>query len=148
MTKALTSSQIKSFVNALFDNANDSNARHSWYILLDLHGGRNSAVASIAPSATAYVHRDKLFLYQLSDSVSSGTYPKAGFSLLKGFRESITKSMKDDEWGMYTNYIDSQLDSKTAQKLYWGSNLWRLQSIKLARDPENVFYNPQGVRPA
>ncbi|CAM1509427.1 Fc.00g031660.m01.CDS01 [Cosmosporella sp. VM-42] len=153
MSKALNNGQIESFVKAIFDNAKDPKARHSWYILMDLHGGENSVVRSLPPSATAYVHRDKLWLFQFSDSVSSGTYPQAGFSLLKGLRESITKLAGGIAWGMYTNYIDSQLDSQTAQQWYWGNNLFRgnlnrLQSIKLALDPENVFYNPQGVRPA
>jgi hypothetical protein len=147
MTHALTQKQIKSFMAALFKNANDPSARHSWFILLDCHGGGHSAVSKVGKSSTAYVHRDKLLLYQFSDSGSYGNYPKEGFALLKGFRESITKSMADGEWGMYANYLDTQLDSETAQKLYWGSNLGRLQQIKSKLDPGQVFWNPQAVSP-
>lgn len=147
MTKALSDKQITSFIRALFKNILDPSARHSWYILLDLHGGPNSVVNSMSSPSTSYVHRDKLFLFQLSDGGSDGSYPEEGFSLLKGFRESITDLMGDDDWGMYANYLDSQLDGETAQKLYWGDNLGRLKSIKAEVDPDDVFWNPQGVRP-
>ncbi|KAH6897362.1 hypothetical protein B0T10DRAFT_183645 [Thelonectria olida] len=145
MTRALSQKQIESFVSALFTNANNPSARHSWFVLLDCHGGGHSAVSKVGKSSTAYVHRDKLLLFQFSDSGSNGNYPKEGFALLKGFRESVTKSMTGGEWGMYANYLDTQLDSETAQKLYWGSNLERLQQIKNRLDPEQVFWNPQGV---
>ncbi|KAK7429012.1 hypothetical protein QQZ08_004419 [Neonectria magnoliae] len=147
MTHALTHSQIESFMTALFANMNDASARHSWFVLVDLHGGNNSAIASVSPTETAYVHRDKLLLYQFSDRGADGEYPEEGFALLKGFRESVTKSMADGEWGMYANYVDAELASETAQKLYWGDNLARLKRVKAVLDPEEVFRNPQGVRP-
>ncbi|KPM34204.1 hypothetical protein AK830_g12369 [Neonectria ditissima] len=147
MTHALSDEQITSFATALFDNIADASARHSWYVLLDLHGGDNSAVAAVAPSATAYVHRDKLLLYQFSDRGADGEYPDEGFALLKGFRESVTGSMADGEWGMYANYVDAELDAQTAQELYWGGNLARLKRLKAVLDPDEVFWNPQGVRP-
>lgn len=146
MTKALTDDQTKSFVHAMFENANDPSARHTWYILFDVVGGDNSAIAAVKSSDTAYVHRDKLFLYQISDT-SDGPYPEEGFALVTGLRESVTSLLDDDEWGMYPNYIDSQLDSKAAQTLYWGDNLERLQGIKSDIDPKDIFWNPQGVRP-
>ncbi|KAH8706325.1 hypothetical protein BGZ61DRAFT_531529 [Ilyonectria robusta] len=148
MTHALTQGQIESFMSAVFTNLNDPSARHSWFILLNLHGGANSVVAEVPPYETAYVHRDKLLLYQFSDRGSDGVYPEEGFALLKGFRESVTGSMAAGEWGMYANYLDTELDSETAQKLYWGDNLPRLRQIKAAVDPGDVFWNPQGVRPA
>ncbi|KAF4968656.1 hypothetical protein FZEAL_10353 [Fusarium zealandicum] len=149
LTNALTRSQVKSLVGALFDNAKDPSARHSWYLLLDLYGGPNSAVSDKAPSDTAYVHRDKLLLYQFSDRGSSnGEYPEEGFNLLKGFQGSVTSSMDDGEWGMYANYLDSELDGETAARLYYGENLGRLRRIKAEYDPDDIFWNPQGIRPA
>ncbi|KAI5457435.1 hypothetical protein BGZ63DRAFT_428142 [Mariannaea sp. PMI_226] len=145
VTHALTQSQIQSFVTAIFANAADPNARHSWFILLDAQGGPKSVVSQVSPSDTAYVHRDKLLLFQFSDSGSGGAYPKTGFTLLKGFRDSITKSMDAGDWGMYANYLDTQLDSETAQELYWGDNLERLRRVKSRLDPGQVFWNPQGV---
>lgn len=39
-----------------------------------------------------------------------------------------------------------RLDNAQAQ--YWGSNLPRLEQIKKAIDPNDIFHNPQSVRPA
>ncbi|KAM5345938.1 hypothetical protein ACJ41O_011799 [Fusarium nematophilum] len=143
---ALTLSQFKSFVNYVSTTGRSSS--HSWWIQMDLQGGQHSAVARRKPTDTAYPHRDKLLLFQLYDSVSRGQeYPADGFSLLKGFRTSITKSLRKGTWGMYANYPDSQLSLDTATKLYWGGNLPRLQRVKAAYDPRNVFRNPQSVRP-
>jgi FAD/FMN-containing dehydrogenase len=56
--------------------------------------------------------------------------------------------MDADDWGMYINYADTQLDSPTAQRLYWGSNLARLRQIKRKYDPNEVFWNPQSITPS
>lgn len=147
MTPALSRAQLRSFVGTLFESAKDATARRSWYLLLDLHGGNNSAIADVEPSETAYVHRDKLLLYQFTDRGSSGEYPEEGFGLLKGFRDSVTTLMDEEDWGMYANYLDTQVSGDQAQALYWGKNLGRLRNIKAELDPDEVFWNPQGVRP-
>jgi FAD/FMN-containing dehydrogenase len=60
---------------------------------------------------------------------------------------SVTQSLAPDEWGMYANFIDTELDRNTAQRLYWGKNLPRLKAIKVRYDPKDNFWNPQGVAP-
>ena len=119
-----------------------------WWILIDMHGGKNSAISKIPSSSSSYAHRDKLLLYQFYDRVFMGSYPRNGFSLLQGFMASITRTMDASDWGMYINYADSQLGQDSAQDYYWRQNLPRLQMIKAAVDPTEVFYNPLGVRPA
>ncbi|KAM6526077.1 hypothetical protein FSOLCH5_002208 [Fusarium solani] len=148
LTQALTRHQVESLVKALFTNAKDPSARKSWYLLLDLFGGPNSAISEKSPSSTAFPHRDKLLLHQFSDGGSNGSYPPEGFDLLRRFRESVTSSMADGEWGMYANYLDTQLDGDTAARLYYGGNLERLRGLKREFDPDDVFWNPQGIRPA
>ena len=111
-------------------------------------GGANSAIAKVAANATSYAHRDKLFLYQFYDRVFSGSYPSNGFPFLQNFISSATSTMKSEDWGMYINYADTQLDQTTAQNNYWRANLPRLQQIKKALDPTEVFYYPQSVRPS
>lgn len=148
MTKALKRSQVKSLVSALFSNIRDADARHTWYLLIDLFGGPNSAIANNTSINSAFPHRDKLLLYQFSDRGNYAQYAKNGFALLKGFRESVTKSMADGEWGMYANYLDTQLNNEEATKLYYGSNLGRLRKLKAEYDPKDMFWNPQGIRPA
>ncbi|KAF5020130.1 hypothetical protein F66182_7841 [Fusarium sp. NRRL 66182] len=146
-TKALTRNQAESLAKVLWNNINDPNARHTWHLLIDLFGGPNSAVTESTVNS-AFPHRDKLFLYQFSDRGNYTAHASNGFSLLKGFRESVTASMADGEWGMYANYLDTELDNEEAVRLYYGESLDRLKRIKAAYDPKDMFWNPQGIRPA
>ena len=133
----------------MFANIHDNSARHSWDIFFEMHGGNQSKVAQVDPSATAYVHRDKMLLFQLSDTGGDhGEFPNEGFVVLKRFMDSVTNSMAEGDWGMYTNFLDTQLDGETAQKKYYGSNLPRLRGIKAKLDAEDVFWNPQGISPS
>jgi len=144
----MTDAQIKSFVDQWFATVNPDPATRSWWIQMDLHGGASSAISAVAVDATPYPHRDKLLLWQFYDSVSAGTeYPADGFSLLQNLQKSITGTMDNDSWGLYANYPDSQLSGEEAAQRYFGVNLPRLQSIKAAVDSQDVFYEPQGVRP-
>jgi hypothetical protein len=153
----LTEPQIQSFLAYFITNATafsqewtfgTGTTKRAWYCQVDLHGGKNSAIAKVPKGATAYAHRDKLLLYQFADIVLAGTYPSTGFSFLKGFLGSITQGLREEEWGMYINYADTQLNQETAQRNYWRGNLGRLRQIKAAVDPDEVFYNTQSVRPA
>jgi hypothetical protein len=147
MTPALTSDQFNSFVNYI--STTGASTSHNWWMQMDLHGGQNSAVSKPKTTDTAYVHRDKLLLFQLYDSVPQGQqYPSDGFSLMKGFRRSISKSIPDGQWGMYANYPDSQLSQADANSLYWGANRARLASIKTIYDSKNLFRSPQSVKGA
>ena len=132
----------------LFTNINDTNARHSWDVLFELHGGPKSAVSQTDLAATYYAQRDKFLLWQLNAFGEDGNLPRESFVFLKQIMDSVTQSMVDGDWGMYANSIDTQLDGNTAQKLYWGDNLPRLRKIKARLDPSNVFWNPQGISPS
>lgn len=129
----------------MFTNINDTSARHSWDIFFEMHGGPKSAVSQVNASATAYVHRDKVLLWQLSDAEEHGELPRESFAVIKDLMDSVTKSLKDEQWGMYANFLDTELDGKTAQDLYWGDNLPRLKATKAEVDPDDVFWNPQGI---
>jgi hypothetical protein len=56
--------------------------------------------------------------------------------------------MDATQWGMYINYADTQLDRNAAQDLYWRGSVTRLQRIKRAVDPGDVFYYPQSIQPS
>ncbi|KAK8062058.1 glucooligosaccharide oxidase [Apiospora hydei] len=47
----------------------------------------------------------------------------------------------------YINYADANLDQGTAQRLYYGVNLPKLQELKAKYDPEERFWYPQSIRP-
>lgn len=113
-----------------------------------MHGGKNSAVGSVAGDATAYGHRNKLFLIQFYDRVAgnNGQYPANGFDFLDGWVDTTIAAVKED-WGMYYNYADVRMTKDDALWNYWGDNAWRLQDIKQLVDPNNVFYNPISIEP-
>lgn len=138
----LNGSAAQAFVNYIFQQGPTNNRQ--WWLQLDLHGGANSAVTNGDFSTSSYAHRDKIFLMQFYDRVYSGTYPTTGFSFLNGWVSSITNNLNASDWGMYINYADSTLDRATAQSVYYGVNLPRLQALKAALDPNEVFYYPTG----
>ncbi|KAI8246606.1 hypothetical protein K4K55_005897 [Colletotrichum sp. SAR 10_96] len=146
-TDKLSDDQIESFVNYWYGAGKA--LERDWWVQVDLHGGKNSAITAIPANSSAYAHRDKLLLYQFYDRVDlSATYPEDGFSFLQGFRANTTLGMEPGEQGMYFNYPDPNMGQGEAQTKYWGDNLARLQEIKAAVDPTEVFYFPQSVRPA
>ncbi|KXH68425.1 hypothetical protein CSAL01_00298 [Colletotrichum salicis] len=146
-TPTLTKTTFQSLVDTIAKNG--LTASRTWYMHMNFHGGSNSAVARPKTNDTAYVHRDKMLLFQLKDGVStSQTYPSDGFALLQGLRQSITKGLGSDQWGMYANYPDSQISASEAVRLYWGSNLRRLEWIKADYDPTDLFRFVQSIKPA
>ncbi|AEO63154.1 a2da38d3-a863-4ab5-9c5d-49416d8232d7 [Thermothielavioides terrestris] len=146
-THALDDSQLQNFVSYWFTQAKAN--KRDWYVQIDLHGGNNSAVAAAPADSTSYAHRDYLLMYLMYDRVDNGvTYPADGRSLMENFASNTTQGMAKADWGMYVNYPDSGLDQADAQANYWGSNLPRLQAIKKAVDPDDLFHYPQGILPA
>ncbi len=115
---------------------------------MDVHGGNTSAVAQIDPESSSYAHRDKLFLIQFYDRVGANAqYPENGFSFLNDWVVKTVQSLPDEEWGMYINYADTELDRETAQSVYWMDNTPRLQKLKAQLDPTELFYYPLSIDP-
>jgi len=146
-TQALTDEQVTALTTYWFKTAKAN--RRDWYLQIDLHGGKASAVTATATNAMAYAHRDYLLMYSFYDRVdNAGRYPADGFSLMQGFVGNITSSMDPSDWGQYVNYPDPKLSQDQAQSRYWGKHLSKLQAIKASVDPGNVFHYPQGILPA
>ncbi|KAK1993843.1 FAD binding domain-containing protein [Colletotrichum falcatum] len=145
-TDKLSDAQVESFVDYWYTVG--KSMRRYWWIQVDLHGGKNSAIPRAAASSSAYAYRDKLLLYQFYDLVAvSATYPKDGFAFLDQFIANATVGMERADRGMYFSYPDANMGQDEAQAEYWGPNVARLQKIKREVDPGEVFYFPQSVRP-
>lgn len=144
-TTALPSTAMTGFANYWFNTAK-SNSR-SWYVIIDMHGGNHSYIANQPLESTAYAHRDKLFLYEFYDRSYFGGYPANGLSFLNGWVDATTNALNSSQWGMYINYADPTMNRTYAQDVYWRQNVPRLQSIKAALDPNEVFYFPQAIQP-
>jgi len=65
-----------------------------------MHGGQNSAIASVSANATSYAHRDKLYIIQFYDRIDNGTYPAGGQSFLTSWVNAVTAPLKESDWGM------------------------------------------------
>jgi FAD/FMN-containing dehydrogenase len=131
-------------VNKLFayiDKADKGGAL--WFIVWDLAGG---AVNDVAPDATAYGHRDALFYHQAYAVNLFGKIETKTRAFLTGVSDVITDALPHHKKGTYAGYVDPALGTDSAS-LYWGGNVERLQRIKAAVDPKDVFHNPQSVRP-
>ncbi|KAK1773162.1 putative glucooligosaccharide oxidase [Copromyces sp. CBS 386.78] len=98
-----------------------------WFIIIDMHGGPNSAITSSTTNSanytSSYAYRapEYLFLYELYDR---------------------------EQWGMYINYADPTMMRAEAVGNYYRGSLARLQQVKAMYDPNEVFYYPQSVEPA
>ncbi|KAK3625869.1 hypothetical protein LTR56_020182 [Elasticomyces elasticus] len=145
MLKSLNGTSAEKFADYWYKEA-PSNDR-AWWFQLDLHGGKYSAVTNGNHSTSSYAHRDKLYLIQFYDQSFFGDYPSDGFDFFDDWVSQTTAPLSKSDWGMYINYADSRLNQTYAQDAYWGENVPRLQSIKAAVDPEEVFYFPQSIKP-
>ena len=107
------------------------------YVICDSYGG---TLSKVAPDATAFAHREMLYCIQYG---SSWTSPSATDARLKEM-DTCYKAMRPYVSGScYVNYCD--LEAPDWPTGYWGQNLVRLQRIKVAFDPDNVFRHAQSV---
>jgi hypothetical protein len=115
-----------------------------WFVVFDAEGG---VINDIPMNATAYAQRDKIMFYQ---SYAIGL-PVSQIlrDFLTDFHDKVVATLPasdQDEIGTYAGYVDPALTN--AQQAYWGDNLPRLEQVKQTYDANDVFSNPQGVRPA
>lgn len=144
--KGLSGKSAQAFVDYWFDVSNNVVDRF-WFFQLDAHGGKNSQISKVTNDQTAYAHRDKLYLIQFYDRYENEeVYPDSSFSFLDGWVDATTSSLPKGSWGAYINYADPRLPRATAEKLYYGQNLRKLQKLKAKYDPKQLFYYPQAVQ--
>lgn len=112
-------------------------------IALDACGG---AINRVKPAATAFVHRNSLYLAQYS-TVWNWPGTASGVQNQRDWLIGYYKSLHPYASGQaYQNYIDAGLtDWETA---YYGANYKRLQQVKAKYDPKDLFRFPQSIRPS
>jgi FAD/FMN-containing dehydrogenase len=138
----LGSSAIQSVIHAIEQRQADPRMTTVAGVAFDAMGG---AINRVPAGATAFVHRDELFLAQYNatwpTSAASGVV-SANVEWLDGLYAALRSSASGFA---YQNYIDPKLaDWKHA---YYGSNFDRLVQIKAAYDPDDVFAFAQGIPP-
>lgn len=101
-------------------------------VLLDAMGG---AIARVAPSATAFPHRDGLFSVQY-------LAPGDDLTWLRGVHDAMDPYLRG---AAYVNYVDPELASWRSD--YYGANADRLSAVKAKYDPNDLLRFPQGIPP-
>jgi FAD/FMN-containing dehydrogenase len=109
-------------------------------LAFDACGG---AINAVAADATAFVHRDALCQVQMTGSWGSGTSASSAAAVAAWLRETATRLAPYANGEAYQNYIDPTLvDWPHA---YYGTNLPRLESIRRAYDPDEVWSFAQSI---
>jgi len=107
---------------------------------LDAFGG---AINRVAPGATAFVHRNALFSAQYTANWR-GSDPASIVAANRTWLSETWQAMRPYASGAaYQNYIDPDLSNW--QQAYYGANLPRLQKVKAAYDPGDLFHFGQSI---
>lgn len=107
-------------------------------VAFDAYGG---VISEVPKTATAFVHREALFVIQYQSYWTPDTEEKAEDNIC--WIEQLREAMAPYTYGAYRNYCDSMIfDWPIA---YFGENLARLKSVKERYDPENFFRFPQSI---
>jgi len=140
-TSALSSDAIRALVEGVGSLAGRADVGGG-AVLLDSLGG---AVARVAPSATAFPHRDAFAVAQLIgswDAAAPATVADATTTWLRQLHAAVRPLVGP---GAYVNYADADLaDWPNA---YYGANYPRLRQIKARYDPDRLFAFPQAIQP-
>lgn len=109
------------------------------HLFIERLGG---AIARVSSKATGYAHRDAAFLWQIEGRFNRLHDAEEQTQAV----EDLTQILRRTTGGAsYAGYPNPRLaDWPTA---YWGGNYARLQQVKTAYDPGNVFSHAQSVRP-
>jgi hypothetical protein len=98
-----------------------------------------AAIARTAADATAFVHRNAFCLAQFASFFSGGDEAPHR----RWLHESRAALLPFGNGESYQNYADPELIDW--QHAYYGANLERLQRVKRAVDPDNVFSFAQSI---
>lgn len=109
-------------------------------VIYDALGG---AVARVAPDATPFPHRSALGVLQFIVSWADASREADAISWLRAYHASVRATSAT---AAYANYADPDLADWP--QAYYGANYARLQRVKRAYDPSELFAFPQAVRPA
>jgi len=108
-------------------------------VIYDALGG---AVSNVAMDATAFPHRRALGVLQFVVGWSDPAREADAVAWLRSYHGAVRAK---DGTAAYANYADPDLADWPGA--YYGTNYARLQRIKRAYDPKELFTFPQAIRP-
>lgn len=128
-------------ITKMMDYLDDTNrGTLLWFLIFDATGG---AISDVPMNKTAYSHRDKIMFCQ-GYGIGIPVLTQSTKDFLGGLVDTI-RDATPQNLTTYPGYVDPYLTNP--QQSYWGPNLAALESIKTTYDPNDVFHNPQSVRP-
>ena len=101
------------------------------------------AINRVAPTATAFVHRDALALLSIGATWASDEEPSGVRRLLDWINRFWETTRQYTSTESYQNFIDPAL--MDWEHAYYGDNLQRLVAVKREIDPHDVFRFPQSL---
>jgi FAD/FMN-containing dehydrogenase len=131
---------IQAVIHAIEQRLSDPHLASGAGVGFDAYGG---AINRVPAAATAFVHRDSLFLAQYSTRWSATSSPAvvhANLQWLSAFAHDMRPFASGEA---YQNYIDP--DRADWQRAYYGSNLARLRTVKAKYDPNRFFDFAQAI---
>jgi FAD/FMN-containing dehydrogenase len=106
----------------------------------------DGAVHEVAPTATAFPHRDGFLVYQFQARTRPGA-PRETVQAAQAWLNSLYADLSPWRTGAeYSNYGNRQLQGW--QQAYFSANVPRLRSVKASVDPANLFRFEQSLKPA
>lgn len=115
-----------------------------WSVNFEVGGGQT---ATVPANATAFPHRDGIFV-MLAYAATNGSVSATTTGFIDGLDTVIKSGNPSAYYGEYAGYVDAREQADQARYHYWGPNLQRLEQIKAAVDPSDVFHNQQSVLPS
>ena len=109
-------------------------------VVFDGYGG---AINQVAPSETAFVHRNAVSCAQYSITYTSAPPSQNAVAAASAWLQDVHQAFQPVTQGSYQNYIDPTLADW--QQAYYGSNLPRLRQVKRKYDPDDVFHFAQSI---
>jgi len=99
MPSYMSSASLSALAKYYFSTA--ASVRRAWYLLIDMHGGKGSAVSSVGADDTAYAHRNATFKMQFYD-IQFGTtkYDPSWTSFMGGWVKAIDEGSPGANFGM------------------------------------------------
>ncbi len=103
----------------------------------------DGAVNSVAPGATAFVHRDNLFVIQYQSRWRRDAPPHVAGANVEWANDLYERTKPYRSGFAYQDYIDPELTDW--QHAYYGANLDRLRRVKAKYDPDDLFRFAQSI---
>jgi FAD/FMN-containing dehydrogenase len=139
VTTAMSSAGIEAAVEAV-QQLQDDNPELGGGLVFDAYGG---AINTVAPDATAFVHRHELCAMQSSTSWGPGDTAATVQGAQAWVAHTAATMAPFVSSSAYQNYIDPTLTDWA--KAYYGANLPRLVAVKKRYDPDDVFHFAQSI---